>query len=167
MSLYSLNKDMLIKIISEVNDLKNYPTEEIVKTMNKCVLELSNRNKITSNLHKEEKRKKKRLLHGLKGLYNLVHDLGEIELVYIDFTIYDVKNNKKDSLKLHVRKSSENCFRKYMDDSYVCLDLGDKKSICLTTSPKHFDSPSDTILLVTEIAIFYLNKQIYVEAEKH
>jgi hypothetical protein len=166
MSLYSLNKDILIKIISEVGNLKNYPIQEITKIKNNCILELS---KKTEALTHTIAIKKKRLVQGLENFRDLLCNL-DTERLYIDFIIHDIKNYKTEHLILSRTSNVEShlckSFLKPTIEAYLCLDFGQDR-ICLTTSLEHFDCLFDTILLVTEIVIFYSNNSIYAEMERH
>jgi hypothetical protein len=164
MSLYSLNKDMLIKIISDIHNLKNYPTKEILKIKSNCILELSKKTEVLSTTRL--KNKKNKLTKGLKHFYRILRDLEDTERLHINFTIHDIKDNKTDHLILSIINNGEYIFQRLHYDAYLCLDFQQYR-ICLTTSLNHFNHKFTSVVLATEIVIFYSDNQIYAEMEKH
>ena len=180
MSLYDLNKDMLIKLITTIQDTETLSEEELIKLKNDCIVSLKKFDEPQYlNGHKQEsyeqsyQREKKRSYQGLKMFEEMLSDSdGEgcdnnlRKKIHLDFFISNGLTRKTTKLNTYVNWCSHFFYTNSVD---ACLTLGfGHDAYCLTTSqdylPDYLPNKGNySFMLVEDLTIFFRDNRISAE----
>lgn len=180
MSLYDLNKDMLIKLITTIQDTETLSEEELIKLKNDCIVSLKKFDEPQySNGNKQEsyeqscQREKKRLCQGLRMFEEMLSD-SDTECndnnlrkkIHIDFFIINSLTQKTTKLNTYINWCGHFFYTNSKD---ACLTLGfGHDAYCLTTSqdylPDYLPNESNySFMLVEDLTIFFRDNRISAE----
>lgn len=189
MSLYELNKDLLIKLISTIQDISTLSDQELLKLRCKVSKEIQKRIKdpktykrcnYSRYLDRQLKANKKALLnfHELSQEFTYENFIETKEELSLHLTIFDITNQKVEKL---------NTGFNYTSTIYSCDDKNafllifiDFELYCLTTDRDYYPSLEElsisypkeglnigNILEVTNININYVKNKVKMDVEKY